>query len=395
MVFMRKFGVVVFALLLFVGLLTLAFSTSSNVAFTNSEKMKSWLTQSNLYGAFVENAIGQAERTAGTDNSGGISLSDTVVKESAQSTFSAKQLENDVNTFLDSNYAWLEGKSDKPDFSIDLSAAKESFAQRVGQYVTTYLNGLQVCTSEQLATFDPQTADPLTLSCRPSSMDPTTEGSAVADQIATSTEFLSNPVITPQNINPDGDSETRPYYQDLSSLPQIYQINKKVPWAAAILTVLLAIGVFLLAGTKRQGVKITSIVLALAGLVLVSTKFYSNQVTNSLQQQVFNANTVGQLQKALTTFFSLLEDQLVKVDLWFGIAYLAIAAIGGIALYATRQRGIKMSSSLLSEPAASKPKAKPAASTKKPQPAKPKIAPTPKPAAQKRPPRRKPPRLVQ
>ncbi|HVI60663.1 MAG TPA: hypothetical protein VM535_00730, partial [Candidatus Saccharimonadales bacterium] len=255
----------------------------------------------------------------------------------------------------------------------------------------TYLSGLPGCTPEQQSTIDTQTADPLTLSCRPSNYDPAAEGAAVTEQIATSTQFLNDPVITAQTINPDGTTDSQPYYQKLSSLPQAYRVGTKVPWAAAVVAVLSAVGVFFLAAQRRRGIKIITIILAIDGLILVSTKFASDQAFNSLERHIFNAASVGQLQKALTTFFGLVEDQLIKVDLWFGLAYIGLAVISLVALLASRQRGINMSSSLLAGPSATKPK--PAAPSRPTRPAKP-TATSPKPAAKKpRPPR--PPRLVQ
>ena len=340
---MRKFGLAVFALIFFVSLLVLGFSTSSNAAFTHPAKMQQWLNESNLYGAFVENAINQAEKTAGTDQSGGVSLSDTVVKQAALSSFSSVALSKDVTVFLNSNYAWLEGKTNTPDFKIDLTGAKQSFAIRVGNYVRTYLAGLPICSATQLAQISPQTTDPLTLQCRPPNVNPVTEGAFVTHQIASSNDFLSNPVITAANINPNGSATARqPYYQKFASLPKIYQRMTKLPIIAAVLTLLSLVAVIFLAPRKRNSLKIIAAALALAGFVMVAAKFISDQVFSTIENRIFNATTVGELQRALTNFFHHAESQLVRVDLWFGIVYLIVAAIIVIVLISTRPRGIRI-----------------------------------------------------
>lgn len=380
---MRKFGLALVTLILFASLLALAFSTSSNIAFTHKERVESWLNDSNLYGAFVENAIDQAERTAGTDQSGGVSLSDAAVRQAAESAFSAQALQKDVNTFLDSNYAWLEGKTNTPSFNIDLTGAKQNFAEQVGGYVKTYLAGLPVCTPAQLAQLNPQTTDPLTLNCRPDGIDPNAEGTEVTQQIESSTAFLSNPVVTAANINPEGDVQNngQPYYQRFSNLPTAYQRAKTTPWIAGILVVLSTIGTFFLASRRRNGLKIISAVLAAAGVIMLLTKLVSDQLFKALENHVFNDTTVGQLQKALTNFFHQAESQLVKVDMWFGIAYLVIALLLVAGLLITKQRKIR-------SPFADEKSLRRAPS---PAPA-PKPSDPPKPSAPKRP---KPPRLVQ
>lgn len=384
---MRKFGVFLLSVILFIGLLGLAFSTSSNIAFTHPAKIKSWLNQSNLYGNFVADAIKQAEKTAGGDSST-ISLNDAAVQQIAQSTFTSGSLQNNVNTFVDSNYAWLQGKSSTPNFRIDLTNAKQTFAQRVGNYVQTYLTNLPVCSDTQLSEINPQTADPLTLTCRPATMNPATEAAQVTDQIANSGAFLSNPVITASTIDPKADSESQPYYQNLSGLPQVYQFGTKLPWIASLVALASTVGVIFVSKRHRNGVRSVGIVLALAGLVLVSTKFVSDQAFSKVQHHVFNNTDIGQLQKALTAFMHHAEDQLVKVDLWFGIAYLVLAIIILIAMRSTRQRQLKPSF-LNNEPASA-----PVALKEKPIP-KPTAKVGSAASAQPKPRRPKPPRLIQ
>lgn len=386
---MRKFGVGVCALILFISLLALAFSTSSNIAFTHPKKIETWLNESNLYGAFVENAIDQAERTAGTDQSGGISLSDAAVKHAAEAAFSADVLQKNVNVFIDSNYAWLEGKTATPNFTIDLTEAKESFAQRVGDYVKTYLSGLPVCSDAQLAQLNPQTTDPLTLQCRPAVLDPATEGAAVTQQITSSTQFLSTPVITANNINPNGSVQDngQPYYKRFSSLPQMYQASLWFPWIAALITLLSAIGVLFLAARKRVGMKILAIVLAAAGFIMVLLKLASDQVFRQAENHIFNVSTVGELQKALTSFFHLAENQLVKVDMWFGIGYWVVALILLAALLLSRPRKMRP---ILARLGAKSPTAS------QPEPETPgQPSPAPKTSPGTKPKRPKPPRLIQ
>jgi hypothetical protein len=392
---MRKLVVFLLSVLLFVSLLSFAFSTSSNIAFTHPSKIKSWLNQSNLYGNFVADAIKQAEKTTGGDSSS-ISLNDAAVQQIAQSTFTSRSLQGNVNTFVDSNYAWLEGKSNAPNFRIDLTDAKQTFAEKVGDYVQTYLKNLPVCSDTQTLQLSSQTNDPLTLPCRPIGLIPATVAAQVTDEITNSGGFLTDPVITASNIDPKGDSESQPYYQNLSGLPKVYQLGTKLPWIAGVVALASMVGVIFISKRHRNGVRNVGIVLLLAGLVLIVTKFLSDQIFNKVHHHVFNNTDVGQLQKALTVFMHHAEDQLVKVDLWFGITYLVLAAGILITLRSTRQRRQTAPSFLTSEPKAPS--------------AQPKSAPAPPidtgnmkvsrngnaaKISSPKPPRRKPPRLVQ
>lgn len=392
-VIMRTFGVIVFSVILFVGLLVFAFSTSSNSTFTNRHKVEAWLGDSNLYGAFVENAINQADQTAGTDQSGGVSLSDTAVKQAAEQSFSSTVLENDVSVFLNANYAWLKGQTGKPAFRVDLSSAKQNFANKVGVYVTTYLKGLPACTAAQSANINTQTADPLALQCLPHGLNPHSVGTEVTQQIATSTQFLSSSVITADNINPGStDLQMKPYYQRFSTLPSLYQLAVKIPWVAAVVSLLSLVAVIWVSRNKRKGIKVVAIIFALAGLVMVLTKLMMDHVFSVAEKHIFNSSSVGQLQKALTVFMHHAETQLVRVDLWFGVGYLMAALALVLALVFTRKRGLRIPKPLQNlmpsdnapegEGGSQAPEAEDETETARPKP-------TPKP----RPPR--PPRLVQ
>ncbi|HVV25542.1 MAG TPA: hypothetical protein VHC21_00710 [Candidatus Saccharimonadales bacterium] len=340
---MRKVGVFLLSVILFVSLLGFALSVSAGIAVTHPQKVKNWLNQSNVYGAFVTDAINQAKQSAGDDSgsstssSSVVSLNDAAVQQIARSTFSSKTLQGDVNTFVNSNYDWLKGKTSTPDFKVDLTSAKQTFADKVGDYVQTYLTSLPVCTDAQLSEINTQDIDPLDLTCRPAGVLPSTVSAQVSDDIANSNAFLSNPVITATNLDPKGDTETTPYYQNLSGLPKVYQFGTKIPLIAGIIALASLLGVIFVAKRHRQGLRVAAIVLALAGVVLVIIKFLSNHITDKVQHHVLS-NSTGQVHKALVTFVHLVADQLVKIDLWFGIGYLVAAAIIIIILRASRER---------------------------------------------------------
>ena len=417
---MRKVGVFLLSVILFISLLGLALSVSSSIAVTHPQKVKAWLNQSNVYGAFVTDAINQAKQSAGDDSSGSsgstsISLSDAAVQQIARSTFSSKTLQGDVNTFVNSNYDWLKGKSSTPNFKVDLTSAKQTFADKVGDYVQTYLTRLPVCTDTQLSEINTNDVDPLSLTCRPAGILPSTVAAQVTDEISNTSSFLGNPVITATNLDPKGDTETTPYYQNLSGLPQVYQFGTKLPLIAGIVALASLIGVIFVAKKHRRGLRAAAIVLALAGLMLVVIKLLFGQIFDKVQHQALG-NSTGEVHKALTTFLHYVMNQLIKIDLWFGVAYLLIAVAIFIILRGTRQR---FAPAFLKNGSRPRPKTVPSDFTPSdfdsPQPTAPVPAPShrpispgdearfrhqaptapPIPGASPKPKRRKPPRLIQ
>jgi lysophospholipase L1-like esterase len=333
----RKVFVYLLSFFLLATLLGTAVSTSTNNTLGKPKKVEAYLAQSKLYDHFIAYTADQAKKTNGdTDQSGSVSLSDAAVQAAAQSSFTPQVIEKNVNTFIDSNYAWLEGKTATPEFKIDLSEQKLTFAQKVGQYVTTYTAGLPACANDQLAA--QQSQDPLAATCRPANVTPEAAGAQVTQRLSTTGDFLSNPVVTPNSINPEASQQSKPYYQKLSHLPKAYQLSQKLPYIFAGLSLLAALGIIFISLERRKGVRKVGIVLLIAGISLVAVKFTADMAFRRAEDRVFNTASVGQLQQSLTDFAHRIEASVVRIDLWFGIGFLLLAAIIFIVLTATRNK---------------------------------------------------------
>lgn len=339
MIWVRKGSVFLLSLLLLVTLLGSALSTSTNVTLGKPGKVETFLAQSRLYDHFIAYTTDQAKKSTGkSDQSSSVSLNDAAVLAAAKAAFPPSLIQQSVNQFIDANYAWLEGKTSKPEFTIDLTKAKEDFAQRVGKQVTTYAAGLPQCTSVQEVQ-QQVGVDPLDATCLPPGVDPTLLGAQVTSDISTSGDFLSNPVITPSSINPKGNEQGKPYYQKLSQLPKAYRLSTKLPYILGALSILFALGIIFISLTRRKGFRRVGAVLALAGIILVASKFIADFTLRRIEHLIFNTANVGQLQQSLTDFLDRVESSLLKTDLWFGIGFLVLALVIFIALIATRNKG--------------------------------------------------------
>lgn len=410
MLWVRKAFVHLLSLLLFLCLLGLAAATSANINLSSPKKVESWLNQSKLYDHFVAQATSQAQQSTGDQgDNNSVSLSDTAVQQAAQQAFSPQLLQQTVNTVLDSNYAWLQGKTATPNFSVDLTSAKQSFADQVAAFARDHLASLPVCTPAQLSQIDINNLDPLTVPCRPASVSPDAEAAQVKQKILTG-GFLSNPVINANSINPNGTSNSKPYYTKLSIAPKLYRYGVKLPWAFGALSLLLILGIIFVAPTKRKGWRRTAVVLAEAGILLVLGKFAADFVFNKVESKAFNNSSVGQLQQSLTSFAHHAESELLKITLTFGIVYLVAAIAIFIFLMRSRQAApatvgagaptpqstLDDSATSSSTPVASRPTLDGTGSVGKPKTAP--LLPKSKPAQASNTPKlktRKPPRLVQ
>ena len=139
----RKAFIYFLSLFLLATLIGTAVATSTNNTLGKPKKVEAYLEQSKLYDHFITYTTDQAKKTNGdTDQSGSVSLSDAAIKSAAETSFSRDFIKQNVNKVIDANYAWLEGKTATPQFSVDLAAHKQTFAEKVGQYVEWGLNHL-------------------------------------------------------------------------------------------------------------------------------------------------------------------------------------------------------------------------------------------------------------
>ena len=345
MIWLRKGFVLLLSGLLLLALLATAQSTSTNIALSHPSKIKNWLDQSKLYDHFVANIITQAQKSAGNNiGTSSISSSTPDVDQAAKSAFSPQLLHESVNTFVDSNYAWLQGKTAQPEFTIDLSAAKQSFARHVGQYAQTHVAGLPICNNIQLAQIqNPANAGPLALTCRPPNLSPAAAGALVTQKIASSSDFLSTPIITPQTFSPkdSGGQPSQPYYQKLAKAPQVYRLGQKLPYIFGALALLLTLSIILIAPRRRYGVRRVGWVLLVAGLLLVAGRFISDYVFKKVEHRVFTAPNAGPIQQSLLDFGHRVQHQIIHTNLYFAGAFIVLAILIFLILLATRRRTAK------------------------------------------------------
>ncbi len=342
MVWFRKVIVALLSLILFFAILDGVISASLDMTFSHPYKLETWLNESGIYKSFISTALTDASNSmndGGQNN--GVSLNDPAVQQIAETVFSPAVVRQYVATFLNGNYAWLEGKTATPVFSINVAAAKTEFAQQVGQYVTSHLNTLPLCTpSQSLAATEAN--DPLQLTCRPIGMSSAQASAQITSQLENSSGFFNKSVITQNTVNPNSSSSStsaQPYYVQLKEAPKIYQLATKVPWILAGLSILCMVGIYFISPIKRRGIRKLMFIAFEVGIILVVIKIVTNILFKKFENKFFNQSSIGPLQKSLTTFARTVETQLNNINFKFGIGLILIGIIIAVVLIITHKRG--------------------------------------------------------
>lgn len=321
---------------LFVVLLAGVYSAGINSAFSKPDKLKAWLHDSKFYDRFADYVVERASKVTPNPQTAAQVASDPEVVQAAKAAFPPQLLENSVNQFLDANYAWLQGKTDRPIFTIDLTGAKNSFALQLGQYAGKRFASLPVCTPAELAQFqNPQNINYLLITCRPAGLPANAVAEQVTQQTLVSDAFLKNANVTPETIGEtvrqgalqsQGLQPTKPYYQTASLAPAAYRLAQVLPWIAGIVALLTGAGIVWLSASRGSGLRLIAIIAGAAGLVLPISKLVADVAFNRFEQVITGTTNGGQLQQSLLTVAHQAENEIVKFDLWFALVFLALAA---------------------------------------------------------------------
>lgn len=343
MIWLRKGFVHFLAFLLLLSLVggVAALDVNRNLA---PAKLENSLASSNIYDQVTASALQQAEKSSSDGgNPGSISLSDPLVKQAAKNVFSPALIQQSVNTFINNNSDWLAGKKPAPDFRIDLTSAKRDFAKQVGYAAQAHLASLPVCSAQQLSQLTIP-VDVLSVTCRPPTLDPKTEANQVAQEVNDSSDFLSNPVITAASLNQNqlgqsnSTSQGQPYYQKLSWAPKVYQIGLKLPWILGLVALLSALGIVFIAPSRRRGARRIGAVLLVAGLILIFIKAVADASVNKFASLSVKGALGGDFKQPISDFLRKLEPQMVRSYLPFGIVFIAAAVVIFVVLFRSRQR---------------------------------------------------------
>lgn len=335
MIWLRKGFVHLLSIVLFASLLGGVVALNLNHVVGDPGKVKTLVAESGIYDHLASATLDQAQKDAesGDGNDSSVSLTDPVVQQKAQQTFTPELLRKSVEQFIDSNYAWLKGQTPKPTFKINLADTKATFAEQVGAEVTSRLSKLPVCNAKQMAELQ-LPVNPLKTICRPTNMNPQTEGQRVTEDLKNSNDFLEQPVITADTANQG--AKGKPYYRGSLNLPQKFQLLQKAPFILAAIALLIAFAIVRIAPSRRRGWRRVGVVLTEAGIILIALQVVSNFMVNNLSDELQKSSSTF-LKTQTDKFAHHLGSQLLQFNLLFGVLFLILAVVIFVQLYRTRE----------------------------------------------------------
>ncbi len=331
---------------------------SLNLAFHTPQKPKQWIQKSNIYSHAVNALIDQVSKDTTSSNTG-LSMSQPEVQTAFKKAVTPQFLQSTAESVIDGSYEWLQGKVAKPSYDIDLTPVKTAFADALEAEARNRLATLPVCSYYNL----PTTADPFSVTCNPPSAITNQQIAQLRSDILSGNGFIVPTAITADttSLGTDTSSKTsttdpstapdkpaQPWYKNAQQLPFLYALASWGPWVTAVLALLVAVGLFFAAKTKRFGTRIISSSVLSAGLLLGLSAgvalFVSHQFGDKVAQSADTTST--NLQQPMIAILRSAVSYIARVQLWWGVGLAVVGLAGLLLLFLTRPKPGKTTASL-------------------------------------------------
>ena len=317
---LRKFFYFIAGFLTLVTLLQLPFAFAVSSVFGSPHNIDTALQQGGVYNNFIPLALDQTSKNT-TDDSTKKLLADQGVKNAITSSVQPGDIQAASQSVITGFYAWLEGKTDQPQFTIDLTKPLDQATTKLSAYAQQRAAGLPACTLQQLQTIDIN--DPLSLPCLPPGVSSVQVGQQFTQQAKQQIDLLNNPVISSEKLQKEGNTK------DLqnSQLPEAYRALHNNKWFVLGLAVILVSLLIFARRNRLAGIRIAGILLLVsAGLLAIFLLLFSIG-----KGHVHTDTTITEV--VVNTVLSLVS-QLVAVIRWFAFGY---AILGVSALIAVKR----------------------------------------------------------
>ena len=261
MQFIRKSALGLCVSLLFSVLLLFGVMFGLFKVFGSSEPIKNALKDSGVYQSVVGDTLKQVQKEQNAGGEQQLPLDRPEVQNIIKTAASPETLQTQVERALDAVYAWLQGKTKKLEFVVELGDVKANLANGVEQYVAQHVASLPVCGPGTTGNIE----DPFNATCRPKGVD-TSHVAAEAKNQITNGEFLKDTKLDASTLK---GQDGRSLDQQLAAAPQTYKYVKWASYGLGLMAVLLAVGVIFLSVHWRAGLKKVAIIFVVIGAMSI------------------------------------------------------------------------------------------------------------------------------
>lgn len=299
----------------FLVLLQLPFAFAVSNVFSNPNNIDQVLEDGGAYKSFVDIAL-QNAKDQGDENTKKL-LAEPKIEDAIKSSVQPSDIQSSSKSVIDGIYAWLEGKTAQPEFTIDLSKPAEQAVAKLSAYAEERSSGLPACTLQQLQTVDLQ-SDLLSIPCLPPGVTSGQIGQQFAQKAKEQVEFLQNPVITSK----DALKETDLTSQEFTDAPKAYQNLHQSKWYNLVFALILILLLIFARRDRIAGIRFTAKLVLVAGVIIGITLLLF------LAGKSQPTNIDNELGRVMVDSIVSLFGQIAMTVKWFAAGYIIIGIAG-------------------------------------------------------------------
>jgi hypothetical protein len=164
-------------------------------AIANPGVIKTALSDNNTYQKLIPAGLDIAQKDNNDNGKDALPLNEPGVQTAINKAFPPDDLKAKSETVIDSVFIWLDGKTAKPQFSLDFTNNKQLLASELGNYTATRAASLPPCTVQDVQAAQSNN-DVFSIKCLPPGVTPAQAGQEATSKIANNKDFLKDPVVT-------------------------------------------------------------------------------------------------------------------------------------------------------------------------------------------------------
>ncbi len=314
MMSMKKIPIYFITLILIISFLLLPFSWFFATNFNTPNQLEKWINTSGLYQSVVTSLSDQVDSSAQFNSLPDKNLVKNYLNQAINKSLPKTYFDHQVNKIVGGYFNWLDGRTTKPNFQINLRQLRLTFVSNLNYESAQFINecvnlvGSGQCSglSSSIGNFSP----------------------AQFNQVG---DFKFNS-ITSQNFNQfitvlfKQKNNSQPIrYSQLSYMPRYYRdlLNLRI-FLIVIIFLMLLIG-FILLGLRLKFLKVIFKVIVISDLLLAVSLLLNNLIEkNILTNKLFGQKGYG---ASLSNVLKHIFKNLNKTDYTFIIAYLILGVV--------------------------------------------------------------------
>lgn len=286
------------------------------LVFGQPKPIKTAVTGSGLYTVLLHDILaGQSQTTLGAMQ---LPLNDPNIEQAIGAAFTPQVLQGAGDNIIDGFYNWIQSKTEKPTFNVNLLGARDQAAENVATYVAGRVASLPVCSTAGLYELYNSgalaTSNYYNMSCRPASLSTQTVHDTIRSSILSSSDFANELTVDASTLT---DNSGEPLYKKLSFVPAAYTAILWSTYATGVLAIAALAGAIFLHPRRRTGAKHAGIILLVCGVASVLLAWITVFGVTYIERLVISAaGTDAALQVKITDIVRALVTDVRNWWLW-------------------------------------------------------------------------------